>query len=80
MLVLVKDIYGSDYEPGDEEDDDSESETEDEDGEELTPAMDAAILRTLSKIRSQDPTIYDSSKSVFQGMIDSGTALAVVLI
>ncbi|CDZ96656.1 KRR1-interacting protein involved in 40S ribosome biogenesis [Phaffia rhodozyma] len=30
---------------------DSESETEDEDGEELTPVMDAAILRTLTRIR-----------------------------
>ena len=61
----MKEKYGSDAELEDEED--SESETEDEDGEELTPAVDVAILRTLNKIRQGDPDIYDSTKSVFQG-------------
>ncbi|KAH6910281.1 KRI1-like family C-terminal-domain-containing protein [Coprinopsis sp. MPI-PUGE-AT-0042] len=43
------------------------AESEDEDGEELTPAVDAAILRTLARIRKKDPAIYDSSKSIFGG-------------
>ncbi len=39
----------------------SESEsdvTEDEDGTELTPALDAAILRTLSKIKRKEEGVY----------------------
>ena len=44
-----------------------EDESEDEDGEELTPAMDVAILKTLAKIKNRDPEIYDSSKNVFEG-------------
>ena len=74
----MKEKYGSDYELSDEEDDtDSESdETEDEDGEELTPAVDAAILRTLARIKRKDPAIYESGKSVFQG-VSLPTALFV---
>lgn len=34
---------------------------EDEDGEELTPAMDAAILRTLAKIRKKEG-VYGSDR------------------
>jgi protein KRI1 len=72
LLILdidtVKDRYGSDYENLKLEDDESsESESEDEDGEELTPAVDAAILRTLSRIRKRDPAIYDTAQSVFEG-------------
>ena len=44
-----------------------ESKIEDEDGEELTPAMDAAILRTLARIKRRDPAIYDAGKDVFEG-------------
>jgi protein KRI1 len=44
----------------------SESETEDEDGEELTPVMDAAILRTLSRIRRGEGV--ESGRNVFEGM------------
>jgi hypothetical protein len=36
----------------------SDDTVEDEDGDELTPAMDAAILRTLSKIRRKDEGVY----------------------
>ena len=43
-------------------------ESEDEDGEELTPGVDAAILRTLAKIKRRDPEIYDKEKAVFEGM------------
>jgi protein KRI1 len=70
----VKEKYGSDYdedaEDASEDDEDSESdESEDEDGEELTPAVDAAILKTLAKIRRKDPEIYESDVSVFDGAL-----------
>lgn len=68
---LVKAKYGSDYDPNTSDSGlstDSESaESEDEDGEELTPTMDAAILRTLARIKGKDPGIYDSSKNIFGG-------------
>jgi len=65
----VKDKYGSDIEESDlEEDADSEDdESEDELGEELTPAVDAAILRTLARIKRKDPSIYQAGADVFQG-------------
>ena len=50
------------------EDDDPAAESEDEDGEELTPAVDAAILRTLARIKRKDPAIYQQGKDVFEGM------------
>jgi protein KRI1 len=64
----VQEKYGPDATLGDDDDsEDSESdETEDEDGEDLTPAMDAAILRTLARIRSKDPAIYENTQSVFE--------------
>jgi hypothetical protein len=66
---IVKDKYGSDAELDAEEEEDSEElESEDEDGDELTPAMDAAILRTLARIKRRDPTIYDADKGVFEGV------------
>ncbi|KAJ9099775.1 hypothetical protein QFC21_003773 [Naganishia friedmannii] len=40
--------------------DDSEDEEEDEEGEELTPALDAAIMRTLAMIRKKDEGVYGS--------------------
>ena len=67
---VVKEKYGSDADTDDlsSEVSDSESdESEDEDGEELTPALDAAILRTLARIKARDPGIYDASLNVFQG-------------
>ncbi|KZO90589.1 Krr1-domain-containing protein [Calocera viscosa TUFC12733] len=64
-LSKLKDKYGSGSE--EDEDDDGESdEEEDEDGEELTPAVDAAILKTLSRIRRGDPTIYEQGKNIFE--------------
>lgn len=54
-----------DDEDDDEEDDSSDDETEDEEGEQVTAEVDAAILRTLAKIRSGDADIYDSEKRVF---------------
>ncbi|KAK0459472.1 KRI1-like family C-terminal-domain-containing protein [Desarmillaria tabescens] len=66
-LEKLKAKYGSDAEEDDDNDEtDSESaESEDEDGEELTPAVDAAILRTLARIKRKDPDIYNSEKSIF---------------
>jgi protein KRI1 len=65
----VKEKYGSDAEEDDEiSDTDSEdAESEDEHGEELTPAVDAAILRTLARIKRKDPAIYNSKTDVFEG-------------
>ncbi|KAF9268494.1 Krr1-domain-containing protein [Marasmius fiardii PR-910] len=66
-LQKLKEKYGSDAEEDDEEETDSESdEDEDEDGEELTPAMDAAILRTLARIKRKDPEIYNSKTGIFE--------------
>ncbi|KAF5317330.1 hypothetical protein D9611_003660 [Ephemerocybe angulata] len=66
-LEKLKEKYGSDFNESDlDESTDSESaESEDEEGEELTPAVDAAILRTLARIRKRDPAIYDSEKNIF---------------
>lgn len=49
-----------------EVEDDSEEEEEDEEGEELTPALDAAILRTLAMIRKKDEVVYGSG-NVLEG-------------
>ncbi|KAI0740658.1 KRI1-like family C-terminal-domain-containing protein [Earliella scabrosa] len=66
-LAKLKEKYGSDVDEDANEDEDSEeAESEDEDGEELTPAMDAAILRTLARIKRKDPSIYESGKDVFE--------------
>ena len=70
-VSLVKAKYGSDYDPDASDSEfstDSESaESEDEEGEELTPVVDAAILRTLARIRKKDPAIYDSGKNIYGG-------------
>ncbi|KAI0667062.1 KRI1-like family C-terminal-domain-containing protein [Trametes maxima] len=66
-LAKLKEKYGSDVDEGGEDEDDSEdAESEDEDGEELTPAVDAAILRTLARIKRRDPAIYESGKDIFE--------------
>lgn len=50
-----------DFDEQDEQDlsTDESDEEEDEEGEELTPAMDAAILRTLRMIKSGDKGLYE---------------------
>lgn len=65
IYLEVKEKYGSDAENIDDEDSE-EAESEDEDGEELTPAVDVAILRTLARIKRKDPSIYESGKDVFE--------------
>ncbi|KAJ6590018.1 KRI1-like family C-terminal-domain-containing protein [Mycena vulgaris] len=65
-LQRLKEQYGSDPDSSEEESTDSEElESEDSDGEELTPAMDAAILRTLARIKRKDPGIYEEGKNIF---------------
>lgn len=64
----MKAKYGSDYDTDPEFSTDSESaESEDENGEELTSVVDAAILRTLARIKKKDPAIYDSQKNIYGG-------------
>jgi protein KRI1 len=67
----VKDKYGSDLDEDEENfTTDSESDqSEDENGEELTPTIDAAIFRTLARIKRKDPEIYDAKKGIFDGMV-----------
>ncbi|KAG2133678.1 KRI1-like family C-terminal-domain-containing protein [Suillus bovinus] len=66
-LAKLKEKYGSDFEEGtDEETDSEDAESEDEDGEELTPAVDAAILRTLARIKKKDPAIYNAENIIFE--------------
>jgi hypothetical protein len=48
---------------------DSEDVTEDEDGVELTPALDAAIMRTLGMIRRKEGVYGD--EQVLQGVFSS---------
>ncbi|KAJ0400697.1 hypothetical protein ATCC90586_008600 [Pythium insidiosum] len=57
---------------GQSDDDESDSETEDEDGEELTPALDADIKKTLELIRKRDPIIYEQGVSFFKPRDDDG--------
>ncbi|KAJ3800296.1 KRI1-like family C-terminal-domain-containing protein [Lentinula aff. detonsa] len=64
-LEQLKLKYGSDEEEEDETDSE-EDESEDEDGEELTPAVDAAILRTLARIKRKDPEIYNAKTGIFE--------------
>ncbi|KAF8608341.1 Krr1-domain-containing protein [Ceratobasidium sp. AG-I] len=64
-LAKLKEKYGPDFEQEEEGEDSESDESEDEYGEELTPTVDAALLRTLAKIRRKDPEIYDSSVGVF---------------
>lgn len=66
--MIVKEKYGSDIDEDYDEEDSEDAESEDEDGEELTPAVDAAILRTLARIKKKDPSIYQQESAVFQGV------------
>ncbi|GAA5994929.1 KRI1 family protein [Rhodotorula paludigena] len=67
-LSKLQDKYGKDYQlPDDDDDDDDETDysTDDEDAELVTPEVDAAILRTLAKIRAKDPSVYEHGREVF---------------
>lgn len=67
----MQDKYG-DVNPLEGEDEEDEEETEysseDSDAEFVTPQVDAAILRTILKIRKGDPSIYQKDgKDLFEG-------------
>ncbi len=47
--------------------DDSEDTDEDEYGQDLTPEVDAQILRTIAAIRNKDSRIYDPKADFFDG-------------
>ncbi|KAK4057571.1 Kinetochore protein Spc24 [Microbotryomycetes sp. JL221] len=67
-LSKLQDKYGKDISLKDlEQDDDSEESLSDDDSdaELVTPQVDAAILRTLAKIRNKDPTVYEQGRQVF---------------
>ncbi|GAA5980013.1 hypothetical protein JCM10908_001498 [Rhodotorula pacifica] len=65
-LSKLQDKYGKDYQLGDEDDEDeTDYSTDDEDAELVTPEVDAAILRTLAKIRAKDPSVYEEGRAVF---------------
>lgn len=59
--------YGKDALDSDEESEtDSESDvTEDEDGDQINANVDAAIFRTLRRIRNKDAALYDSKTDIF---------------
>jgi hypothetical protein len=46
----------------------SSSDTEDEDGEEMTPAMDIQLFRTIAAIRRRDRAVYEKNHSFFDGI------------
>lgn len=64
-MYAVKDKYGDDYEASDSDDEDLSS--EDSDAEFITPEVDAAILKTLARIKRSDPSVYQADQPVFQG-------------
>jgi len=58
----VEEKVGSEADSTDSE----EGVEEDEEGDELTPAADVAIFKTLAKIRDKDPVIYEKDVNVFE--------------
>ncbi|KAI7962943.1 hypothetical protein MJO28_001037 [Puccinia striiformis f. sp. tritici] len=63
-LMKLKDKYGEDYEPS--EDDDEDFSSEDSDAEFITPEVDVAILKTLARIKKQDPKLYQPEGNFFE--------------
>jgi len=50
--------------------DSSSDDDDDDDGEEVTPAVDLAVLRTINAIRAKDPRIYDATTRFFPDAAD----------
>ncbi|GAA5949086.1 hypothetical protein JCM21900_004854 [Sporobolomyces salmonicolor] len=67
-LSKLQDKYGKDYRLlSDDDDDDSEDLSDDDsDAELVTPQVDAAILRTLARIKAKDPSVYEPDKDIFE--------------
>ncbi|EPX74545.1 krr family protein [Schizosaccharomyces octosporus yFS286] len=63
----LEEKYGKELANQNDSDDEDESseESEDSEGELVTPEVDAAILKILTKIRNKDPDIYDNSQQFF---------------
>lgn len=63
---------------------DSEDETdyssEDSEAEFVTPQVDAAILKIISRIQSKDSALYDSEGNLFQGKLDKVLDLRFVYV
>lgn len=53
---------------GESEEDSEDLSDDDEDAEFVTPQVDAAILRTLARIKAKDPAVYEPDRDVFEGM------------
>ncbi|GAA94919.1 uncharacterized protein L969DRAFT_609411 [Mixia osmundae IAM 14324] len=58
-LTQLQDRYGRDYVPEDEES--TEYSSEDSDAELVTPQVDAAILKTIARIKRGDTALYDDA-------------------
>ena len=52
---------------GESEEDSEDLSDDDEDAEFVTPQVDAAILRTLARIKAKDPAVYVPDRDVFEG-------------
>jgi len=52
---------------GESEEDSEDLSDDDEDAEFVTPQVDAAILRTLARIKAKDPAVYEADRDVFEG-------------
>ncbi|SJX64818.1 related to KRI1-KRRI-Interacting protein 1 [Sporisorium reilianum f. sp. reilianum] len=60
--------YGKDWLASDDDHSETDSEsdvTEDEDGDQINANVDAAIFRTLQRIRNKDAALYDSKTDIF---------------
>ncbi|BGP21708.1 KRR1 interacting protein 1 [Rhodotorula toruloides] len=65
-LSKLQDKYGKDYQLPEHDDESTDYSTDDEAAELVTPEVDAAILRTLAKIRARDPSVYEQGREVFE--------------
>ncbi|BGO92911.1 hypothetical protein NBRC10512_006073 [Rhodotorula toruloides] len=65
-LSKLQDKYGKDYQLPEDDDESTDYSTDDEAAELVTPEVDAAILRTLAKIRARDPSVYEQGREVFE--------------
>ena len=71
-LLKDPDIAEENQSDSDSSGTDSESDTdEDEFGQELTPAIDAQIPKTIAAIRTRDKSVYDSQHRFFDGKFHS---------
>lgn len=75
-LEQLQQKYGDDPDAAADSTDSEEDEEEDEEGEQLTPQVDAAILRTLQRIRSKDPELYKPGTNIFDRERDAVAQLS----